>query len=125
MFFLAFSPFSGSQARELNPTASNTVIGAHSESNPDSLDTQPPPVKKIVDINEPQTCRNKGCGKTFKEKDNHDAACSYHPGPAVFHDRVRGVRIYTSYMVFSLIQFLHYSVSSHQLKLAFLCSFPC
>lgn len=48
------------------------------------------PVKKIVDINEPQTCRNKGCGKTFKEKDNHEAACEYHPGPPVFHDRMRG-----------------------------------
>ncbi|KAF2311767.1 hypothetical protein GH714_026605 [Hevea brasiliensis] len=46
--------------------------------------------KKVVDINEPQTCRNRGCGKTFKEKDNHEAACSYHPGPAVFHDRLRG-----------------------------------
>ncbi|XP_022867705.1 cysteine and histidine-rich domain-containing protein RAR1-like [Olea europaea var. sylvestris] len=80
----------GSQTSELNPTASNTAIGAPSESNPDSLDTQPPPAKKIVDINQPQTCRNKGCGKTFKEKDNHDTACSYHPGPAIFHDRVRG-----------------------------------
>uniref|UniRef100_A0A2P2JLH6 Uncharacterized protein MANES_06G139000 n=1 Tax=Rhizophora mucronata TaxID=61149 RepID=A0A2P2JLH6_RHIMU len=49
-----------------------------------------PPPKKIVDINEPQTCRNKSCGKTFKEKDNHETACSYHPGPAVFHDRMKG-----------------------------------
>ncbi|KQK23648.1 hypothetical protein BRADI_1g75162v3 [Brachypodium distachyon] len=24
------------------------------------------------------------------EKDNHDSACDYHPGPAVFHDRMRG-----------------------------------
>ncbi|KAL2541965.1 Cysteine and histidine-rich domain-containing protein RAR1 [Abeliophyllum distichum] len=80
----------GSQARELNPKASNTVIGAPSESNPELRDSQPPPPKKIVDINHPQTCRNKGCGKTFTEKDNHDTACSYHPGPAVFHDRVRG-----------------------------------
>lgn len=50
------------------------------------------PVKKIVDINQPQICRNKGCGKSFKEKDNYDTACNYHPGPAVFHDRQRGVR---------------------------------
>lgn len=50
------------------------------------------PAKK-VDINQSQTCRNKGCDKTFKEKDNHEAACSYHPGPAVFHDRIRGVCI--------------------------------
>ncbi|KAI4383075.1 hypothetical protein MLD38_008955 [Melastoma candidum] len=48
------------------------------------------PQKKVIDINEPQTCKNKGCGKTFKEKDNHDCACSYHPGPAIFHDRLRG-----------------------------------
>ncbi|KAF7813296.1 cysteine and histidine-rich domain-containing protein RAR1 [Senna tora] len=46
--------------------------------------------KKIVDINEIQTCKNQGCGKPFKEKDNHETACSYHPGPAVFHDRMRG-----------------------------------
>ncbi|XP_058769734.1 cysteine and histidine-rich domain-containing protein RAR1 [Vicia villosa] len=48
------------------------------------------PPQKIVDINEPQICKNKGCGKTFKERDNHDSACSYHPGPAVFHDRMKG-----------------------------------
>lgn len=53
--------------------------------------SKPPP--KIVDINEPQTCKNKGCGQTFKERDNHDSACSYHPGPAVFHDRMKGVSI--------------------------------
>lgn len=53
----------------------------------------PPPIKKVViDINQPQVCKNKGCGKTFKERDNHETACSYHPGPAVFHDRLKGVR---------------------------------
>lgn len=59
----------------------------------ETTDTEksPAPVKKKVGINEPQTCRNKGCGKTFKEKDNHETACEYHPGPAVFHDRLRGV----------------------------------
>lgn len=46
--------------------------------------------KRIVGINEPQVCKNKGCGQTFKEKDNHDTACDYHPGPAIFHDRMRG-----------------------------------
>ena len=51
----------------------------------------PAPVKKIVGLDEPQTCRNKGCGKTFKEKDNHETACEFHPGPAIFHDRIRGV----------------------------------
>nr|CAD1836776.1 unnamed protein product [Ananas comosus var. bracteatus] len=50
----------------------------------------PAPTKKIVNLNEPRTCKNKGCGKTYKEKDNHETACEYHPGPAVFHDRMRG-----------------------------------
>lgn len=57
-----------------------------------NVQSSPAPAKKVVDINQPQTCKNPGCGKTFKEKDNHDTACSYHPGPAVFHDRMRGVR---------------------------------
>ncbi|KAG5230584.1 PPHB SUSCEPTIBLE family protein [Salix suchowensis] len=48
------------------------------------------PAKKVVDLNQPQTCKNQGCGQTFKEKDNHETACNYHPGPAVFHDRMRG-----------------------------------
>ncbi|XP_042457366.1 cysteine and histidine-rich domain-containing protein RAR1 [Zingiber officinale] len=54
------------------------------------VENSPAPVKKKIGINEPQTCRNKGCGKTFKEKENHETACEYHPGPAVFHDRLRG-----------------------------------
>ncbi|XP_039119147.1 cysteine and histidine-rich domain-containing protein RAR1-like [Dioscorea cayenensis subsp. rotundata] len=56
----------------------------------DSEKDKPAPVKKKIDLNEIQTCRNKGCGKTFKEKDNHETACEYHPGPPVFHDRIRG-----------------------------------
>nr|GEU74596.1 cysteine and histidine-rich domain-containing protein RAR1 [Tanacetum cinerariifolium] len=32
----------------------------------------------------------KGCGQTFKEIDNHETACNHHPGPAVFHDHLRG-----------------------------------
>lgn len=64
---------------------------ANNESSPDIQEPKPPQPKKIVDINQPQTCRNAGCGKSFKEKDNHDTACSYHPGPPVFHDRMRGV----------------------------------
>ncbi|KAJ8752876.1 hypothetical protein K2173_008611 [Erythroxylum novogranatense] len=69
----------GSQPKEVAPTKDKADIS-----------TYPAPAKKIVDINEPQTCKNKGCGKIFKEKDNHETACSYHPGPAVFHDRMRG-----------------------------------
>lgn len=46
--------------------------------------------RRIIGINEPQICKNKGCGQTFKEINNHDTACNYHPGPAIFHDRMRG-----------------------------------
>ncbi|KAL0382309.1 UNVERIFIED_CONTAM: Cysteine and histidine-rich domain-containing protein RAR1 [Sesamum calycinum] len=80
----------GSQARELNPKTSNASGDALGGSNSDLKAAQPPPPKKIIDIHHPQICKNKGCGKTFKERDNHDTACSYHPGPAVFHDRMRG-----------------------------------
>ncbi|KAL3524199.1 hypothetical protein ACH5RR_017033 [Cinchona calisaya] len=80
----------GSQGRDLNSKATNTVGVASSESDSPSQEFHPPPVKKIIDINQPLTCKNKGCGKAFKEKDNHDTACSYHPGSAVFHDRMRG-----------------------------------
>ncbi|XP_071929591.1 cysteine and histidine-rich domain-containing protein RAR1-like [Coffea arabica] len=80
----------GSQARDVNAKASKTVGVASSGSDSHLQEVCAPPVKKVIDINQPQTCKNKGCGKTFKEKDNHDTACSYHPGPAVFHDRMRG-----------------------------------
>lgn len=50
--------------------------------------TLPP---KVMDINAKQVCKHKGCGNTFTEKENHESACSYHPGPAVFHDRQKGV----------------------------------
>lgn len=49
-----------------------------------------PAPRRVFDINERQVCKNKGCGQTFTEKDNHETACSYHPGPAIFHDRMRG-----------------------------------
>lgn len=80
----------GSQAKE--PKHSVTTTPAETDV---EAQVPPAPVKRI-DINQPQTCKNKGCGKTFKERDNHETACSYHPGPAVFHDRMRGVRFYTS-----------------------------
>ena len=79
-------PILGSQARE-----KSLQTDSPSQNNTGIQEVLAAPAKKIVGINEPQTCRNKGCGKTFKEKDNHDTACSYHPGPAVFHDRLRGV----------------------------------
>ncbi|PON59987.1 CHORD domain containing protein [Trema orientale] len=79
----------GSQAKELNPKPETAGTNSPVKINTDAQ-TITAPVKKSVGINEPQICKNKGCGKTFKEKDNHDTACSYHPGPAIFHDRVRG-----------------------------------
>ncbi|OVA07730.1 Cysteine/histidine-rich domain [Macleaya cordata] len=79
----------GSQTREINSKPLGTAATL-SKCTTDVEKISPPPAKKIADINQPQTCRNKGCGKTFKEKDNHESACNYHPGPAVFHDRMRG-----------------------------------
>ncbi|RID40707.1 hypothetical protein BRARA_J00736 [Brassica rapa] len=80
----------GSQPKgQIRQDLSTPVVQAQEE----DIETlaPPPPVKKVViDINEPQLCKNKGCDKTFKERDNHETACSYHPGPAVFHDRLRG-----------------------------------
>jgi hypothetical protein len=58
----------------------------------------PPPVTKkasvpkVIDLNANQICKHKGCGNTFTEKENHSTACHYHPGPAVFHDRSKGVK---------------------------------
>ncbi|KAF3433096.1 hypothetical protein FNV43_RR24198 [Rhamnella rubrinervis] len=73
----------GAQVKELNAKPVNTISAAESNNTN-------PVKKKIVDINQPQACRNSGCGQTFKEKDNHEVACNYHPGPAVFHDRMKG-----------------------------------
>ncbi|CAN4120047.1 unnamed protein product [Withania somnifera] len=80
----------GSQPGEAIPKASITVTSASPERNTDVQKDHLAPVKRKVDINAPQICKNKGCGKTFTEKENHDTACSYHPGPAIFHDRMRG-----------------------------------
>ncbi|KAK4480582.1 hypothetical protein RD792_013660 [Penstemon davidsonii] len=83
--------FCSDHGTQVNQKPSNPAVFASSESNiPDLQEAKPPQARKIVDINQPQTCKNNGCGKTFKEKDNHDTACNYHPGPAVFHDRMRG-----------------------------------
>lgn len=87
----------GSQAKSVDPKASN---GAPSESKSVQQEVAPPPVKKVADVKQPQICKNKGCGQTFKEMDNHNTACSYHPGPAIFHDRMRGVRCPFSCLIF-------------------------
>ncbi|PSS34352.1 Cysteine and histidine-rich domain-containing protein [Actinidia chinensis var. chinensis] len=80
----------GSQVKVMNSNPPITMAVTPAESNTEEQKVVSAPAKKIVGINEPQTCGNKGCGKTFKEKDNHETACDYHPGPAVFHDRMRG-----------------------------------
>ncbi|XP_024983189.1 cysteine and histidine-rich domain-containing protein RAR1 [Cynara cardunculus var. scolymus] len=80
----------GSQAKDMNSKSSFQVQSTSKEVNLDLQATVKAPAKKVIDINQPRTCKNKGCGQTFKEIDNHDTACNYHPGPAVFHDRMRG-----------------------------------
>ncbi|KAI3793071.1 hypothetical protein L1987_35684 [Smallanthus sonchifolius] len=80
----------GSQVKDVNSQPSYQVQSTQEEGNSDLQESVKAPVKKIVDINQPQICRNKGCGQTFKEIDNHETACNHHPGPAVFHDRMRG-----------------------------------
>lgn len=80
----------GSQVKAMNPNPPSAMAVTSAEICMNGQEGVSAPAKKIVNINEPQICRNKGCGKTFKEKDNHETACSYHPGPAVFHDRMRG-----------------------------------
>jgi len=82
------------------PTNAQAVASA------DEAITASPPPRRVVDINEPQVCKNKGCGQTFKEKDNHETACSYHPGPAIFHDRMRGVRYSSCLLCISIFKYL-------------------
>ena len=43
-----------------------------------------------VDPHETQICRNVGCGEKFTEAENDDAACAFHPGPPIFHERKKG-----------------------------------
>ena len=35
-------------------------------------------------------CYNRGCGKDYRIKDNHDEACLFHPGEPYFHDAYKG-----------------------------------
>ncbi|CAK9326048.1 unnamed protein product [Citrullus colocynthis] len=78
----------GTQVKGNNKSINEASI-MPAASNTDSQ-VPPAPAKKIIGINEPQICKNKGCGKTFTEMENHDTACIYHPGPAIFRDRLRG-----------------------------------
>ncbi|XP_064405327.1 cysteine and histidine-rich domain-containing protein 1-like [Halichondria panicea] len=43
-----------------------------------------------MDNNELIQCYNKGCGQKFKEEENNDEVCKYHPGVPVFHDALKG-----------------------------------
>ncbi|GKD88676.1 cysteine and histidine-rich domain-containing protein RAR1, partial [Tanacetum coccineum] len=80
----------GAQVKNVISKPSNQVQSTSEEGNLDLQESVKAQPKKIVDINQPQICKNKGCGQTFKEIDNHKTACNHHPGPAVFHDRLRG-----------------------------------
>lgn len=80
----------GSQKQLLKPHVPSTPASTLVEKKSDVEKVISTLAKKKVDINEPQICKNKGCGETFKEKENHESACNYHPGPAVFHDGLRG-----------------------------------
>ncbi|KAK3272895.1 hypothetical protein CYMTET_18836 [Cymbomonas tetramitiformis] len=52
--------------------------------------TVPKVTPKPVDPTSEQICRNKGCGNKFREVDNNDTACKFHPGPPIFHERKKG-----------------------------------
>ncbi|CAM6099967.1 unnamed protein product [Calypogeia fissa] len=68
------------------PTKVLTPASAATEMKPPA----PTAVPKVVDLNAKQTCKHKGCGKQFTEKENTATSCKYHPGPVVFHDRQKG-----------------------------------
>eukprot|EP00899_Mesostigma_viride_P009300 jgi/Mesvir1/18371/Mv14257-RA.1 len=52
----------------------------------------PKPAAPLVSVapDVEQLCKNKSCGRKYKEMDNSDEACSYHPGPPIFHERKKG-----------------------------------
>lgn len=35
-------------------------------------------------------CGRIGCGERYRESENHERACLHHPGPALFHDGLKG-----------------------------------
>ena len=45
---------------------------------------------ETIDPHQTQICRNVGCGEKFTEAENDDAACAFHPGPPIFHERKKG-----------------------------------
>ena len=47
-------------------------------------------VKPEVDLDTEQTCKNPGCGRKFRERDNADDACEHHSGAPIFHETKKG-----------------------------------
>lgn len=46
--------------------------------------------ENVQDMGEVYKCYNKGCGQDFKQSDNSETACTYHPGGPIFHDALKG-----------------------------------
>jgi disease resistance protein len=46
--------------------------------------------KRDVDPDAEQTCKNPGCGRKFRERDNADDACEHHSGAPIFHETKKG-----------------------------------
>mmetsp|Transcript_9423 Transcript_9423/g.21521 ORF Transcript_9423/g.21521 Transcript_9423/m.21521 type:complete len:343 (-) Transcript_9423:879-1907(-) len=42
--------------------------------------------KKAIEPTALRPCKNKGCDAKFREVDNNDKACTFHPGAPVFHE---------------------------------------
>ena len=66
-------------------TVAETVVATGETSQPGQ-----PSEPTSVDPHETQICRNVGCGEKFTEAENDDAACAFHPGPPIFHERKKG-----------------------------------
>lgn len=80
-----------SQASQISQTPKSLPSILKFESPPPvASPSQSRPTTQILDLNIKQICRNPGCGNGFIELENNETACQYHPGPAVFHDRVKG-----------------------------------
>lgn len=67
-----------------------TKVSAPAIPSPEKKQPAPTAAPKVVDLNVKQTCKNKGCGNEYTERDNTASSCKYHPGPVVFHDRHKG-----------------------------------
>ena len=44
-------------------------------------------------------CTHSGCGERYFESENHEKACLHHPGPAIFHDGMKGWQCCTKRVV--------------------------